>query len=131
MEPLIIKPTEDTPFINLISDIGEMNFSGNSLPENASLFYEPVINWLDKYNLHPHKRTNFIFNVKVISSSSTKIFFDILNKIDALHESGKSEVNVLWYYAAYDDEIREIGLDFKDTMNANFELVLCDETSTY
>jgi|SRR6056297_3292643 len=108
-----------------------MNFSGNSLPENASLFYEPVINWLDKYNYHPHKRTNFIFNVKVISSSSTKIFFDILNKIDALHESGKSEIKVLWYYAAYDDEIREIGLDFKDAMNANFELVLCDETSTY
>jgi len=131
MEPLLIKPTEDNPFINLKSDTGEMNFSGNSLPENASLFYEPVINWLDKYNHHPHKRTNFIFNVKVISSSSTKIFFDILNKIDALHESGKSEVNVLWYYTAYDDEIREIGLDFKDAMNATFELVLCDETSMH
>ena len=131
MEPLLIKPTEDTPFINLEPNTGEMNFSGNSLPENASLFYEPVINWIDMYNHHPHMQTNFIFNLKVISSSSTKIFFDILNKIDALHESGKSEVNVLWYYAAYDDEIREIGLDFKDAMNANFILELCDETSMH
>ncbi|HSH50768.1 MAG TPA: DUF1987 domain-containing protein [Bacteroidales bacterium] len=127
MEPLIIKPTDDTPLINLDPDTGEMIFSGNSLPENASLFYEPVINWLDMYNHHPHMRTNFIFNVKVISSSSTKIFFDILNKIDALHESGKSAVNVLWYYSVYDDQIREIGLDYKDSMNANFELELCDK----
>jgi hypothetical protein len=92
MEPLLIKPTEDTPLINIDPDTWEMNFSGNSLPENARLFYEPVINGLDKYNNHPHKQTHFVFNVKVISSSSTKIFFDILSKIDVLHESGRSEV---------------------------------------
>jgi hypothetical protein len=127
MEALFIKQTEDTPLINLDPETGIMEFSGNSLPENASLFYEPVVLWLDDYNDHPNDKTTFVFKIKVISSSSTKIFFDILSKIDFLYDSGKSEVNVLWYYNVYDDEIREIGIDYRDCMNVDFELVLIEE----
>lgn len=126
MEALFVKPTEDNPMIKLDPSEGIMNFLGNSMPENARLFYDPVILWLDEYNNNPHHKTTFSFNLKVISSSSTKIFFDILTKIDELYESGKSEVNVLWHYTVYDDEIREMGMDYKDSMNVPFELVLID-----
>jgi len=126
MEVLFIKPTEDNPMIKLDPREGVMIFLGNSMPENARLFYDPVIFWLDEYNNNPHPKTTFSFHLKVISSSSTKIFFDILNKIDELYESGRSEVNVLWHYTVYDDEIHEIGMDYKDSMNVPFELVLID-----
>ncbi|MEE4196219.1 MAG: DUF1987 domain-containing protein [Bacteroidales bacterium] len=126
MEALRIEPTDDSPLINFNPFKGLMIITGNSIPENASLFYEPVILWLNEYNKNPQLKTTFFFKLKVISSSSTKIFFDILNSIDALYDSGKSAVNVLWHYSLYDDEIREIGLDYRDSMNAPFELILSD-----
>lgn len=64
--------------------------------------------------------------MKMISSSSSKIFFDIFNKIDALNENTNSEVKVTWLYSIYDDEIREIGIDYRDSMNVPFEIVLDD-----
>lgn len=127
MEPLCIKETEDTPVICLDPETGIMEFAGNSLPENASLFYEPVLQWLDEYNQLPNKKTTFVFKIRVISSSSSKIFFDILSKIDNLHENENSEVKILWYYTVYDDEMREIGLDYRDAMTVPFELILMDE----
>ena len=74
MEVLFIKPTEDNPMIKLVPVKGVMSISGNSMPENATLFYEPVILWLKEYNKNPHYKTTFIFSLKVISSSSTKVF---------------------------------------------------------
>ncbi|MFO7829409.1 MAG: DUF1987 domain-containing protein [Bacteroidales bacterium] len=127
MDTFFIKPTEDTPLIRFDPKTGCFEFSGNSLPENASMFYEPVIQWLDEYNKSPQKKTTFVFKIKVISSSSSKIFFDILSKIDDLNENENSDVKVLWYYTVYDDEIRETGLDYRDSMNVPFELILIDE----
>ena len=62
----------------------------------------------------------------MISSASSKIFFQLLNKIDALKDNTDSCVRITWLYCIYDEEIREIGLDFKDSVNVPFEVVLTD-----
>ncbi len=126
MNTFHIKQTEDTPLINLNPETGKFEIKGNSIPENIYLFYDPVLTWLDKYIENPNKKTEFVFQMKMISSSSSKIFFDIINKIDALNENTNSEVKVIWLYSIYDDEIREIGIDYRDSMNVPFEIVLDD-----
>ncbi len=126
MNTLYIKETEDTPLIHFDPETGRFEIKGNSIPENVYLFYDPVLTWLDKYIENPNKTPEFIFQMKMISSSSSKIFFDILNKIDALNENTNSEVKVTWLYSIYDDEIREIGIDYRDSMNVPFEIVLDD-----
>ncbi len=126
MNTFYIKQTEDTPLIHFDPETGRFEIKGNSIPENIYLFYDPVLIWLDKYIESPNKKTEFIFQMKMISSSSSKIFFDIFNKIDALNENTNSEVKVTWLYSIYDDEIREIGIDYRDSMNVPFEIVLDD-----
>lgn len=126
MNTLYIKETEDTPLIHYDPNSGIFKIEGNSIPENAYLFYDPVLIWLDKYIENPKEKIEFIFQMKMISSSSSKMFFDILNKIDALNENTSSEVKVTWLYSIYDDEIREIGLDYRDFINVPFEIVLAD-----
>ena len=126
MNTLCIKETEDTPLIHYDPNSGIFKIEGNSIPENAYLFYDPVLIWLDKYIENPKEKIEFIFQMKMISSSSSKMFFDILNKIDALNENTNSEVKVTWLYSIYDDEIREIGLDYRDFINVPFEIVLAD-----
>ncbi len=126
MNTFYIKQTEDTPLIHFDPETGRFEIKGNSIPENIYLFYDPVLIWLDKYIENPNKKTEFIFQMKMISSSSSKVFFDIFNKIDALNENTNSEVKVTWLYSIYDDEIREIGIDYRDSMNVSFEIVLDD-----
>ncbi|MCD4833042.1 MAG: DUF1987 domain-containing protein [Bacteroidales bacterium] len=126
MNTFYLKQTDDTPLIHFDPETGKFEIKGNSIPENIYLFYDPVLTWLDKYIENPNKKTEFIFQMKMISSSSSKIFFDIFNKIDALNENTNSEVKVTWLYSIYDDEIREIGIDYRDSMNVPFEIVLDD-----
>lgn len=126
MNTFYLKQTDDTPLIHFDPETGRFEIKGNSIPENIYLFYDPVLSWLDKYIENPNKKTEFIFQMKMISSSSSKIFFDIFNKIDTLNENTNSEVKVTWLYNIYDDEIREIGIDYRDSMNVPFEIVLDD-----
>ena len=41
--------------------------------------------------------------------------------------SKKSEVKISWYYSYGDDDIQEVGVDFKDFTSASFELVAVQE----
>lgn len=127
MNSLYIKQTEDTPLIDFNADKGKCEIIGNSIPENTHLFYEPILNWLDNYIENPQPSTEFNFQMKMISSSSSKLFFDIINKIDNLNENSNCCVKVNWMYSIYDEEIREIGVDYKDAMNVPFEIVLIEE----
>lgn len=127
MNSLLIQQTEDTPLIHFNIETGKFLIKGNSIPENIYLFYDPVLSWLDQYIESPKMKTEFVFQMKMISSSSSKVFFDILNKIDILIEKTNTEVKVTWFYSIYDDEIREIGLDYRDIMKVPFEIVLIED----
>ncbi|NOQ26290.1 MAG: DUF1987 domain-containing protein [Bacteroidales bacterium] len=127
MNSLYIKQTEDTPLINFNADKGKCQIIGNSIPENTHVFYDPILEWLDNYIENPQPTTEFNFQMKMISSSSSKLFFDILNRIDLLNENTKTCVKVNWMYSIYDDEIRDIGVDYKDFMNVPFDIVLIED----
>ena len=128
MKLLHINATEDTPEINLDPVSGVMEFTGISIPENAPIFYKPVIDWLDDYIKSPNKTTDFVFNIKMISSSSSKIFYDIITKIDQLSENKEVCIRVFWYYSIYDDEILEQGHEYKNMLSVFFDLILVEES---
>jgi hypothetical protein len=127
MNPLIINSGEDTPTIYLDNRKGKMEFSGSSVPENAIRFYKPVIEWLDQYVQNPKEVTEFVFRMKLLNTSSSKVFYDIFKIINKLGENCKNKVRIIWYYSYLDDEIREQGHDYKGSVNVPFELVLFDE----
>jgi SiaC family regulatory phosphoprotein len=127
MKLLHINTTEDTPEINLDPESGVLEFTGISIPENAPIFYKPVIDWLDEYIKTPNKTTDFIFKIKMISSSSSKIFYDIITKIDQLSENKDVCIRIFWYYSIYDDEILEQGHEYKNMLSVFFDLILVEE----
>ena len=128
MKLLHIKATEDTPEINLDPESGVLEFTGISIPENAPVFYKTVIGWLEEYMKSPNKTTDFIFNIKMISSASSKIFYDIITKIDQLSENKDVCIRVFWYYSIYDDEILEQGHEYKNMLSVYFDLILVEES---
>lgn len=121
MESLRIMATNDSPTIYFNPAEGKFEFNGNSMPENSVGFYKPVIDWLKEYLGSPNPTTEFMFRMNLVNTSSTKIFSDIFKIINLISE--KSEVKILWYYDYGDDDIQELGVDFKDFTKASFELI--------
>ena len=101
MKPLQILATNDSPAINFNPKREKFMIVGNSMPENAVGFYKQVIDWLKLYAESPNEATEFIFQMNLLNTSSSKLFSDIFKMINIISE--KSEVKVLWYYNYGDD----------------------------
>ncbi len=54
MEIIKIKGTEDTPSVLLDKAQNLFEISGRSLPEDVSMFYEPILSWIDEYAAAPN-----------------------------------------------------------------------------
>lgn len=129
MKPLKILATDSSPAINFDPAKGKFQIAGNSLPENSRGFYAPVIEWLDKYAESPNTETEIEFKMILLNTSSTKIFIDIFRKINKIVEYNDSKVNVVWNYVYGDDDIHDVGVDFKAFCKASFELVAVQNES--
>ena len=122
MEALDIKATNDTPRVIFDPENDIFEITGRSLPEDVVTFYQPVLDWLDDYTSHPKKKTEFIFKYIYFNTATSKLVQDILFKLENLKEAGHS-VNILWYYEQDDEDMYDLGLEFKENINLPFDLV--------
>lgn len=122
MEPLDIKATNDTPRVLFDPDNNLFEISGRSLPEDVVTFYQPVLDWLDEYTRTPLKKTDFVFKYIYFNTATSKLVQDILTKLEHLQEKG-SEVKVSWYYEQDDEDMLDLGIEFKENVDIAFEIV--------
>jgi hypothetical protein len=113
MLKLELRETITTPYVLLDSDAGVIKIEGRSIPENVIDFYQPIINWIEKYTLEPNSLTTAHFKLEYFNTSSSKRLFDIMKKVEAiaLQEGKKAVVN--WYYEEDDEDIYFAGNDYK------------------
>ena len=126
MEKILINPTESCPLVHLDGYKGFLQIHGRSLPENAVLFYKPVVEWMEKYSETPQKKTDIEFRMVLINTSSSKMFIDIFRKINELVKLNNTEVNVLWYFENEDEDIEDMGLQYKEFCKAPFKMIGTD-----
>jgi hypothetical protein len=107
MQILSIEKSEDTPKIMLNKEKGIFEISGRSIPEDATAFYKPILEWIEEYKKSPNATTNFTFKFEYLNTSSSKLIQEILSAIE-----GEEGVTVIWYYKTGDDDMKEVGEDF-------------------
>jgi hypothetical protein len=122
MEVLDIRGTTDTPKVLFDSENNIFEISGRSLPEDVITFYQPVIDWLDDYKQIPNKNTEFVFKYIYFNTATSKLIQDILLRLEQIHETG-NEVKVIWYYEEDDEDMYDLGLEFKENVDIPFEIV--------
>jgi len=122
MEILNIEATKYTPAIELNPN-GVISLRGKSYPENTFEFYEPIMEWIEKYfEESPTQKT--IVNMEIIyfNSSSSKLFFDFFDLLD--ENSEKYDVEINWIYDEENESAEEAGEDFiEDFEDLNINLV--------
>ncbi len=70
LKTLYIEPTPKTPHIDLNHFTGDLIISGKSIPENAALLYEKVLNWVNGYIKAPKTNTNLRINLEYFNTAS-------------------------------------------------------------
>jgi hypothetical protein len=123
MEVINIKGTDDTPKVILDKGNNVFEISGRSLPEDVNMFYEPIINWIEKYGDEPNADTVFNFKLEYFNTASSKVILDILLKFEEIFEKG-NKVVVKWHYHDDEEDMLEAGEEYADIVEIPFEYVI-------
>lgn len=113
--------TRDKPYIILDQKNSRFEIKGNSLPEDTTLFYTPVIEWIIEYAKNPNKKTHFICDLEYFNSSSAKMLYELFIELEKINETG-NQVKVTWYYDSDDNMIEEKGIEFQSILEIPFEV---------
>ncbi len=119
---LHIDRTETSPGIELDLEHGTIEFIGRSLPANSELFYGRVYRWLEEYLKRPMPETTVNMKLDYLDTSSSKHFFNIFDKLNAVSERGQ-KVQVNWHYETGDEEMAETGKDYQRFFKLDFEFI--------
>lgn len=116
MEIISLEGTEDTPKIILDSKNGIFEISGRSLPEDTAEFYQPVLEWLERYAQSANADTKFVFKLEYFNTASSKLILDILSKLEDVDNA-----SVVWYFHEDDEDMEEAGQEFSELVEIPFE----------
>lgn len=130
MENLIKEATEFTPEIKFDCEANECSVIGMSRPENVNVFFNPLIEWMNKYTETVKEDFNkgnvygiiVNFRLTYFNSASAKKIWELLNILDKTHASGV-EITVNWYYEEDDETILEGGEELEDAIDLNFNYI--------
>jgi hypothetical protein len=122
MQDLYIEAAKDTPKIRFVAEKGELYIEGQSYPESASEFYNPIIELIEQYG--ENKKANITVNFKFtyFNTSSSKAILDILDILEIYHEQGKNP-KVNWFYEKDDEDIKESGEEFAEDIKYSFNIL--------
>jgi hypothetical protein len=122
MELLNIEATDETLKVILNPLTHVFEFSGKSLPEDVTEFYNPLLEWLENYQASPGESTKVIFNMDYFNTASSKIILDILMLLEEIHEDTDG-VTIEWHYREDDEDMEEAGEEYADIVDVPFKAI--------
>lgn len=123
MENLIIEATRGTPQINFDAQKKLLKLEGQSYPENAFKFYEPVFNWIDEYIEKFNSETLKVeISLRYANTSSSKCILMILDKFEEAFVQGLI-LSLDWYCNLENESELETAEEFKEDISFPFNII--------
>lgn len=129
MDALIINPTEYSPRVIFDPGAGSYEIVGESRPEDARAFYEPILTWLDDFRTHlsSNKDESKKYELKIVleyfNSTSAKFVLDLLMRIDQIVADGNN-FTVDWHYEEIDEDMKSSGEEFDKLTTVPFKFTV-------
>lgn len=126
MESLIIKGTATTFDVKLLKDEGIFKFEGRSRPEDVVSFFEPILDWFNKYETQPNDETIIKFNLDYFNSSSAKVLLRFFVQMEEMYKKGLN-IKVDWQYFDGDEDLLDAGEDFASIVTVPFNFIKLED----
>ena len=104
LRDLRIDASPTTFGIEFLSSEGLIKFTGNSYPENAVDFFQPLLQWVKAYVRFHRQKTLVEFRVNYFNTSSSKYLFQILELLDSFRAKG-NQVDIEWVVNEENEEM--------------------------
>jgi len=101
---LHIAPTASTPQVWMDPEQGEFKLKGRSMPEDPSIFYGPLVRWLEAYAQRPATSTRLSFAIDFFDTATCPYLLRLMKVIRHLP---KAQVD--WHYEPEDTTTLEAG----------------------
>jgi len=117
-----IPATKSTPEVRICASQSHISIKGRSITEDASKFYHPVIDWIEKHGAETNNITLNLY-LEYLNSDSKRILSVIFaNTYELKKNNAKSSINVHWQYDNDDDDMKVVGEVLQQKFNINFSL---------
>ena len=126
MQKLILNANNKSPNVVFDHLDGYLEISGKSIPENSYDLYRPLLDWVEEYTKKPAPNTVFVFKLTYFNSSSAEYLLDIMKKLESLFLTS-GNVEIKWFYDAEDEDMEQIGEDFKSILKIPIEMIETEE----
>lgn len=101
---------------------GSLHLQGDSYPENAYEFYNPVFEWVQRFLSCADRAFVLELQLLYLNTSSIKSLMDILDLMEDAHRRGQV-VGVNWYYDLRNERVFELAEEFKEDCSFPFHIV--------
>jgi hypothetical protein len=117
MHRLQIAPTIRTAGVDFDPESGFLSVQGNSIPENADGFFQPLHDWIEEFsNAHPEKVKLRVF-MTYFNTATIRHIISMMKRL-VFHYGDK--LTIEWAYERGDEEIRERGQDLSEVVKFTF-----------
>ncbi|MGE8355200.1 MAG: DUF1987 domain-containing protein [Microvirgula sp.] len=118
MKAIHLPATAYTPQVDFDFATHRLSLRGESYPENAASFYQPLIDAVAQY-IGQLQETRITVDVALayFNSSSTKLLFSLFGHLNQAALAG-NDVSLNWHHDPEDDTIVEFGNELADDFNA-------------
>ena len=119
--PLKVNQTDKTPLLSYDPKGRTFTMSGVSIPDNARLFYEPIMKWVEGYVKSQQSKDGITINVHLdyFNIASSAILLKILKEFEKIGD----RVVINWFYDDEDDDMKEIGDDLQWMVKVQFNVI--------
>jgi len=113
--------TAKTPLVDFNNLTGDLILSGRSIPENASLVYDPILKWVNDYIKNPRQTTNLRLNIEYFNTASSIWIAKIVKVLSRMENTE----NVLFIHLYF--ELEEFdnmdSEDIKDALSPVYDII--------
>jgi hypothetical protein len=121
MDTVNLESTKKTPLV-MLDPAGKIRIGGRSIPEDASKFYDSILNWVLEYVNSPQDSTVVDIELEYFNSGSAKFVMQILRELSELIHNGK-DLKINWYYEEGDDDILERGECYSSILDLEINFI--------
>ncbi|MEO8069519.1 MAG: DUF1987 domain-containing protein [Flavobacteriales bacterium] len=126
MQALIIPASSNTPGIWFEPGSATFELTGNSIPENASEFYQPVMGWLANH-LHLLDGEQILrIKLSYFNSTSLKALYMMLKLVKDANAMG-SNMRVEWHIEEDDELLMETQAMLSEMLGMPMEVIACGD----
>ncbi len=122
MKPLVIKETHKTPRVVINPVDGLIEIRGKSIPEDGSIFFNPILRELDRFGMNMPGKTEVNVQLEYFNTNSSKYIYQIFKKLESLHQE-KKNIQINWFYEQDDWDLLEAGEDYQSILKIPFTLI--------